>query len=76
MLFSDKQNCKEVNWNYMAESDACLTFSEFLEKPLHFHLLSALKHQLFSVTVFRLSPSLIYFLAIDSQNILKLLSTL
>ena len=46
--------------------DASVTFCEFLEKLLHFHLSSALKHQFFSVTVFSLQPNLIYFLFIDS----------
>ena len=42
--------------------DANITFCEFSEKSLHFHLLSALKNQFFSVIVFRLLPSPIYFL--------------
>ena len=41
----------------------------FLKKSLYFHLLSALKHQVFSVTVFRLLPSLMCFLFIDLYNI-------
>ena len=55
--------------------DASIAFCEFLEKLSHFHLSSALKNQLLFVTVFKLLPSLIYFLFIDSWNILSLLST-
>ena len=41
--------------------DASLTFCKIWEKLLHFHLLSALKLQVFSVMVFKLLPSLTYF---------------
>ena len=44
MLFSDKQSYNQVNWNYMAKSRYQLTFCEFSEQLLHFHLLSTLKH--------------------------------
>ena len=56
MLFSDKENYNQVNWNYMVKKDASITFCKFLEKLLYFHLLSALQHQVFSVTLFRLLP--------------------
>ena len=46
--------------------DASITFCNILEKSLHFCLSFALKHHVFSVTVFRLLPSLIYFSFIDS----------
>ena len=52
--------------------DASVSFCEFLEKWLHFHILSALKHHFF-VTVYRLLPNLIYFLFIGSKNILSLI---
>ena len=52
-----------------------VTFCEFFEKLLHFYLLPGLK-QVFSVTIFRLLPSLINFLFIDLQNISNLLSIL
>ena len=56
MLFSDKENYNQVNWNYMVKKDASITFCKFLEKFLYFHLLSALQHQVFSVSLFRLLP--------------------
>ena len=46
--------------------DASIIFCEFSKKSLHFLLLSALKNQFFSVTVFRLLPSLVYVLFTDS----------
>ena len=61
MLFSDKQN-----YRISQKVDVSITFCKFLEKWLHFHLLSTLKHQIFSVTVFRLLPSLIHFPFINS----------
>ena len=64
MLFSDKQIYNQINRIYMAKKDASMTFCEFLEKLLHFHLPHNMR--VFSITVFRLLPSLIYFLFIDS----------
>ena len=44
-----------------------------MDGSVRFYLLSGLKHQVFSITIFRLLPSLINFLFIDLQNILNLL---
>ena len=51
--------------------DASIAFCEFLEKLSHFHLSSALKNQLLFVTVFKLLPSLIYFLFIEYFKLIK-----
>ena len=51
--------------------DASVSFCEFLEKWLHFHILSALKHHSF-VTVYRLLPNLIYFYIYRFKEYFKL----
>ena len=75
ILFSNKQIYNQANWDYMAKSRCQHNILQIFWEIVTFSSFICLKTWVFfSVTVLRLLPSFIYFLFIDSKNILRFLS--